>query len=355
MYQLQVNRNDFYDYRILKSSPSDIEEGEILVKIDQFAFTSNNITYAIVGERVGYWKFFPVSEAEGIIPVWGYSEVIASKSEAISVGERIYGYYPMASHLVMVPTKIKDGNFTDGTAHRAELPQIYNNYISTATDPSYSKNEEAFQSIFRPLFTTSFLIDDLFFDNSFFDSKNIILTSASSKTAIGTAFLLHQRKSNHDIKIIGLTATQNLNFVSNLGFYDDVISYDQIDTLEAVKSAIIDFAGNDNTHAQLQEHLGDRLQYNCLVGMVDWQNNGTTTPNGQFFFAPTQLVKRNKEWGPQVLQQKLASSWLSFTKNAKSWITFNEINTIEGLRELYLKMLEGDIDPSIGHIVKINV
>lgn len=353
MYQLIVNRKNFHDFRISTTTSEPLEDGQIRVEIKQFAFTSNNITYAAVGEVVGYWKFFPVSEEEGIIPVWGFAEVIASKSEEIPVGERFYGYYPMASHLVLLPTDIKNGNFTDGTPHRTDLPQIYNHYVNTKLDPAYSVEGEAFQSIFRPLFTTSFLIEDLFFENSFFDSKNIILTSASSKTALALAFLLHLRKADQDIKIIGLTSNGNMDFVSKLGFYDEVISYDNLEQIETKKSSIVDFSGNHQIQSDLQEKLGDLLQFNCLVGMVDWQNRGKAANNGTFFFAPTQAKKRLKDWGPQVFQENLAQSWMGFTKNAKNWMSIQETTNTADLGDLYLEMLDGKIDPSIGHIVKI--
>lgn len=355
MYQLIVNRKDFHDFRISKTSPDSLEDGQILVEIKQFAFTSNNITYAAVGEKVGYWNFFPVSEEEGIIPVWGFADVVESKSDEISVGERFYGYYPMASHVVLVPTDIKNGNFTDSTPHRTALPQIYNHYVNTKLDHGYSVEGEAFQSIFRPLFTTSFLIEDLFFDNNFFGSKNIILTSASSKTAIGLAFLLKQRKDDHDIEIIGLTSSQHVDFVTKLGFYDKVYTYDSLDKIEFEKSTIVDFSGNNQTQSELQEKLGDQLLYNCLVGMVDWQNRGKAASNGTFFFAPSQATKRLKEWGPKVFQEKLAKTWLSFTKNAENWMTIKETNSTEDLGDLYIEMLDGNVDPSVGHIVKIEV
>jgi len=83
------------------------------------------------------------------------------------------------------------------------------------------------------------------------------LTSASSKTAIGLAFLLHKRKMNHSIKILGLTSQENVNFVSNLGLYDEVISYDAIDDINKEKSSIIDFSGNNKTQLLLQKRLGD--------------------------------------------------------------------------------------------------
>ena len=353
MYQLIVNRKDFHKHKISEYVPADLEDGQIVVKIHQFAFTANNITYATVGDVVGYWNFFPVSKEEGIIPVWGFSEVVGSKSKEISVGERLYGYYPMASHVVMTPTKIRNGHFTDGSPHRAELPSIYNNYINTKSDPSYTVEGEAFQSIFRPLFTTSFLIDDLFFDNNFFDSQSIILTSASSKTAIGLAFLLHKRKPNLDIKIIGVTSAANIDFVSKLGFYDEVYSYDTMEEMDTEKTSIVDFSGNEKMQATLQKMLGDNLQYNCLVGMVDWQNKGTAKVNGTFFFAPSQMTKRTKDWGAQVLNQKLMEAWVSFTKNAKNWISIKETTNTKDLSDLYIDVLDGKVDPSIGHIVKI--
>ena len=228
-FDIQVNRKNFHDYKVTtKDTPSasDLAEGQILVKVDQFAFTANNITYAAVGEVVGYWKFFPVSDDWGIIPVWGFADVIASKNEGIKVGERFYGYYPMGSHLIMSPAKVKPTNFMDGIEHRQALPPIYNNYINTKTDPGYSKDGEAIQSLFRPLFTTSFLIDDFMDDNDFFGGQTIILTSASSKTAIGLAALLAQRKGGRNLNVVGLTSKGNMDFVNGLGYYDSVpVSY----------------------------------------------------------------------------------------------------------------------------------
>ena len=93
----------------------------MLAKIDRFAFTANNVTYGVVGERIGYWKFFPVAdEGWGIIPVWGFADIVESKSQDVrSVGERLYGYWPMATHLVMAPDRVKETRLTDGAAHPA--------------------------------------------------------------------------------------------------------------------------------------------------------------------------------------------------------------------------------------------
>jgi len=359
-FDVHVNRKNFHDYKIVeKTIPTtdDLADGQILVKVDQFAFTSNNITYATVGEVVGYWKFFPVSDEWGIIPMWGFSDVVASKNENIKVGERFYGYYPMGSHLVMSPVKTKPTNFMDGIEHRQALPIIYNNYINTKTDPSYSKKGESIQSLFRPLFTTSFLIEDFMDDNDFFGGNQIMLTSASSKTAIGLAFLLAQRKGARDLNIIGLTSAGNVDFVKGLGYYDTVLSYDQATQITNNQpSVIVDFSGNEKLQANLQSHLGNQLAYNCLVGMVDWTQRGgkgSAAQNGTFFFAPTQAVKRNKEWGVAGFQQKLGMAWMQFTSQIGDWMDVQKTEGAQGLAELYLPMLDGKIDPKIGHIVEL--
>ncbi len=359
-FDIQVNRKNFHDYKIVeKATPTadDLADGQILVKVDQFAFTSNNITYATVGEMVGYWNFFPVSDDWGIIPMWGFSDVVASKNENVKVGERFYGYYPMGSHLIMSPKSIKPTSFMDGIEHRQALPVIYNNYINTKTDSSYSKKGEPIQSLFRPLFTTSFLIDDFMDDNDFFGGKQIILTSASSKTAIGLAFLLAQRKGAKDLNIIGLTSAGNVDFVKDLGYYDTVLSYDQAEQIAKDQtSVIVDFSGNERVQASLQIHLGNQLVYNCLVGMVDWTQRGgkgSAAQNGKFFFAPTQAVKRNKEWGVAGFQQKLGMAWMQFTNQIGDWMTVQNTNGAEGLAGLYLPMLDGKVDPKIGHIVQL--
>lgn len=360
-FDIQVNRKDFHQYKIIeKDTPTngDLADGQILVKVDQFAFTANNITYAAVGEMVGYWKFFPVSDDWGIIPMWGFADVVASKHADIAVGERFYGYYPMGSHLIMSPARVKPTNFTDAIEHRQALPVIYNNYINTKTDPGYAPKGEAIQSLFRPLFTTSFLLDDFFEDNHFFGAKNIILTSASSKTAIGMAFLLGQRKENAGINIIGLTSKGNMDFVKGLGYYDQVLSYDEINQLNSTEpSAIVDFSGSAEMQKNLQVHLGAKLVYNCLVGMVDWTNRGgkeSAANNGKFFFAPTQAVKRNKEWGPAIFQQKVGLAWMKFTAKTGDWISVKTFKGAEELANLYPLMLEGKIDPKIGNIVKLS-
>jgi Protein of unknown function (DUF2855) len=76
------------------------------------------------------------------------------------------------------------------------------------------------------LFMLSFLVDDFLAESDFFGAQCVMLSSASSKTAIGLAHLLHSLRKN--VRVIGLTSAGNAGFVASLGCYDDVVAYDRV-------------------------------------------------------------------------------------------------------------------------------
>ena len=191
-------------------------------EIESFGLTSNNITYAVFGETMKYWDFFPASDPEwGRLNVWGYARVEQSRHPEVEVGMRVYGYLPCASHVVVVPDRIDAKGFVDAAAHRASLPSAYQGYRDVETDPVYSTEREAEHILFFPLFFTSFLIDDFLADEDFFGADTIVVSSASSKTAIIAAYQLAKRDG---IEVVGLTSAGNREFVEGLGVYDSVHS-----------------------------------------------------------------------------------------------------------------------------------
>ncbi len=351
----ELKKNRF----VQKRYADELSKNQVLLEIDKFSFTSNNITYGVVGEQMNYWKFFPTQSGSGIIPAWGLANVIISNHPDVQVGQRFYGYYPMSSHLLVSINNVSSMGFVDISEHRQSLPAIYNFYTNTAQDPSFTPDTENLISIFRPLFVTSFLIDDHLAEQHFYQATQILITSASSKTAQALASLLaHRKKENQlNFNILGLTSIKNVAFVSQLGAYDQTMTYDEIahfDTNE--KFVVIDFAGNHNTQFRLQTLLGDNLIYNCRVGVVDWKNLKGENPlpkKGEFFFAPTHAAKRQKEWGVSGFQQKIGTAWHQFIAAIRPMITIKEYVGPEKLEQLYLNMLNGKIEPRHGNIVTL--
>ena len=345
---------------VAKTYSDKLLPNQVLLEIEKISFTSNNITYGVVGEQMNYWKFFPTQSGYGIIPAWGLANVIISNHPDVQVDQRFYGYYPMGTHLLVTINNVSSKGFVDNTEHRQALPPIYNFYSNTEQDPTLTPETEDLISIFRPLFVTSFLIDDHLAEQNFYKATQILFTSASSKTAQALAFLLAHRKKENGLNfnVLGLTSNNNVEFVKRLGWYDQTISYDKISHLDAnEKSVVVDFAGNHNLQFRLQTLLSDKLVYNCLVGLVDWKNlegENSLPKKGEFFFAPEHAGKRQKEWGASRFQQKIGIAWQNFLDATQSVISIKEHIGTERLKQLYLDMLNGKIDPKCGNIISLN-
>lgn len=355
--QFQVQKDDLSRTRFadIILHAGDLQTDRILVKIDSFALTANNITYAQMGDQMQYWGFFPADDDKwGIVPVWGFADVIASRHPAIAVDERIFGFFPMATHLVMTPGKLTDSNFIEAAPHRAGLPPAYNSYLRITADPTFSEAFEAYQALLRPLFITSFLIDDFLADEKFFGATTVILSSASSKTAFGLAHLLHRHKS---VTVVGLTSAANRAFVEGLGCYDRVVTYDEIGRQPVEAAVYVDFAGSADLRRAVHEHYGDRLKYSCAVGMSHRQINppgkGLLGAKPIFFFAPDRVVKRSKDWGRGGLETRLNAAWTDFVPVLKGWIRVIRGNGRSAVEAAYRAMLAGGVKPEEGHILSL--
>src|SRR3954452_5916235 len=117
-----VRRDDLHSCRVADASAGDLGPGEALLEIDAFGLTTNNITYAVFGDAMSYWDFFPAEGGWGRVPVWGFAEVEAAGRTGLTQGGRIFGSLPPSSRAVVTPQHIDDRGFVDATPHRANLP-----------------------------------------------------------------------------------------------------------------------------------------------------------------------------------------------------------------------------------------
>ena len=328
----------------------------LLVKVDRFAFTANNITYALLGDQLKYWQLFPAPAGLGIIPVWGFGTVIASRHPLVSEGERLFGYFPMASHLLIEAGDVGRRGLRDAAPHRQGVAAVYNAYTRIDDDPAFVGHQGDQQALVRPLFTLSFLVDDYIAENDFFGAVSVILSSASSKTAFGLAHLLHTQLRR--LHVIGLTSSANAAFVRSLGCYDHVVTYDEIETLDtAVPAVFVDMAGNAALRARLHRHLGDGIRYSARVGMTHQDGDSDASdlpgPRPVWFFAPDQIRKRAKEWGPGGIERRLGTAWQSFAPKLDQWLTIVESRGPDAVQRVYLDTLQGRIPADQGHMLSM--
>ncbi len=354
-----IRRDDLHQCRFVDSAAPDLSAGEALLQVDRFGLTSNNITYAVFGEGMKYWDHFPVggegAREWGRMPVWGFAEVADPGNTGMRAGDRVYGYLPPSPHLVVKPDRVNERGFVDAAAHRAELPSAYHGYRNVDSDPIHADDREDEQILFWPLFYTSFLVDDLIADEGFFDARTIVISSASSKTALIAAFLLAQR--DEDLELIGLTSPGNVDFVERLGIYGKVATYEQIGSLPDEQVVYADFSGDGDVRAAIHGHFGDRLAHSSVIGATHWDQlakgaGGLPGPKPVFFFAPDRIKKRGRDWGTAELDNRVASAWIPFAEWAAGWLDVRQAEGPDALMKTYLELLEGKIEPSVGHILK---
>lgn len=355
--QIQVRRKAFAETRTVAIETPELAEGEVLMAIDKFAMTANNVSYALSGDMIGYWKFFPVEEPWGIVPVWGFADVVASKCPELPVGERVWGFLPMASHLVVRPSAVTESAFRDSAPHRAELPAIYNDYQRTNRDPASLKAMEDERCVLFPLFSTSYVLYDYLLDNSFFGAKQVLVGSASSKTGLGLTSLLSRHQADRP-QVIGLTSKNNISFVRRLGTCDSVIAYDAIGEMDPdVPSAFIDMSGAGDVVAAIHKRFGANLKLSCAVGATHWgagrfRAQQPATPH-TFFFAPAHFAKRDADWGPGEIRRKAQIEAERMSKDLRRILTIDHKKGAPAVASTWERLVAGDVAPDFAIIASL--
>ncbi len=361
MTQFQITKADMADSRFALIDPAAVEagDGEITVAIERFGFSANNITYAVAGDRLGYWQFFPPVgedvEGWGVVPVWGFADIVKSGVDELPVGERLFGYFPPATHLKMKPVDVSAGHFFDGSPHRADLPRGYNIYRRVGAEPGYDRAHDDLRMLLFPLYLTGFALWDQLKDNDWYGAEQIILTSASSKTSIGLAYAL---EGDSDAPpVIGLTSDGNADFVEGLGAYDETVTYDTLEKTIATKpTVIVDMAGNGVVLGRLHKHLSDAMLKTINVGMTHWGgergNPDINRERSEFFFAPSRIQQRMKEWGPAEFDAR-STGFISdaMAKSAK-WLDLTVQEGMDGFEATFADMRDNKVLPNVGIVVK---
>jgi Protein of unknown function (DUF2855) len=332
--------------------------GEALLRVDRYGFSANNVTYAKLGDAMQYWRFFPAPDGWGRIPVWGHADVVASHVARLPEGARVYGYLPMSRYLRVQPERVTERGFSDGSAHRRGLPAIYQQYQRT---PSDNLADDNLRALLSPLFGTAFLLDDWLCEHALFGAKRVIIASASSKTALATAFMLSKRR-DRAFELVGLTSARNRGFCQARGHFDRVATYDTVRELDAaIPSVFIDMAGNRDVRQTVHEHCGAALRHSCLVGATHTQpaEPPLTTPlpgpAPELFFAPNQMQKRQQDWTRDGLSARVLKAQQAFFPVVRKWLQVVPASGRDAIEAVYRNVREGHVDPNQGFILSGSV
>jgi hypothetical protein len=184
----------------------------------------------------------------------------------------------------------------------------------------------------------------------------VILSSGSSKAAFGLAHLLHTARKG--IRVIGLTSAANADFVQSLGCYDEVLTYDRATALPSDSPvAFVDMAGNSELRARLHRHFGDQMKYSGCIGLTHGRSlqEEPELPGARpaWFFAPDQIRKRAREWGPGGIDTRFGAAWSDFAPTLQKRLTIVEGRGPAAVKQVYLDTLNGHVPPEQGHMLSL--
>lgn len=351
---LEVDRSDYRRTRTLESEVPRPSSEEVLLRVDRFALTANNITYAAAGDLLDYWGFFPSGAPWGRIPVMGLASIVASANPELPEGGTYFGFYPMATHLLVAAEARGDG-FVDAGPHRARHASVYRSFTPATADPAFQVGTRDRYLLLRGLVLTSFLVDDFLGEAEFFGATAVVVTSASSKTSIALAHRLARRPG---ATVVGVTSAANRSFVEGVGHYDQVVTYDDLDALDvSAATVIVDMAGDTDLLADLHRRLGDRLAYSCRVGGTHWEAMGGgeefVGPSPEFFFAPSQVAKRRADWGVERFGEITATALAELIADSQRWLTVSHHAGPAAVEAVYRHLVDNRHPPADGAVASM--
>ncbi|KAF9237388.1 hypothetical protein BU15DRAFT_63262 [Melanogaster broomeanus] len=379
--------------------PTTLPAHHVLIKVDRFGYSANNVTYQALGE-VPYFRYFDFHDApedveagvsqrtHGVTPVWGFGVVVASSHAEIQVGERVYGYFAPTRYLVL-PVSPSDVNRFAFFVSRPHLPpdrRPYNQITRCSADPLHDPSPEVedLTMLYRPLFWTSFWCEDWINSSQYRGgATRILISSASAKTAFCLAYLIRKRTRALNLddngpvrQVIGLTSKKNLEFTKQLGLYDHVLEYEGFQTTvilnkPAQKYIYIDVAGNEALNVRVSRHFSSAAKFD-LVGSIalgltnlspssqspsaaNWSANDFASQRApsalEQFFMPEWLAIRRKQLSVAEITRLQRDAWSGLMQDCRAWgISLHRVSGGEGVKKAYDEVVKSGIPPDQGFI-----
>lgn len=269
---------------------------------------------------------------------------------------------------VNLNAKIRRDGFSDIGSHRSMHAPVYTTFTRTNLDAYYadsSTDGENRQALLRGLFLTSFLADELLRELSYFGAKNVIIVSASSKTALGIAQRIRSRNLEaQDVNLIGLTSSKNTDFVYNTKFYNSVLTYDKVSSKLADickgDAVVVDMSGNSDILQSIDKVLKRSIKHCMAVGLSHHESYSKTplslTYEGaapKFFFAPSEATRRSKAWGSKEYERRTSDALDMYVKSSYDWMKVGTVHGKEEVKNLWSSAYKGFLDPGVGMIASM--
>jgi Protein of unknown function (DUF2855) len=201
------------------------------------------------------------------------------------------------------------------------------------------------------VFWLSFTLDD-YLSRAGPAGRAVIVTSASSKAAIGLAHLLAAR----GVPVIGLTSADHEPFVAGLAVYHQVIPYQCAGDAPAAGAVLVDIAGNAALRDRIQRAHPGRLAETIVAGRAHPEADIDGGEPPVTFFVPDVIRTRARELGWPVLEQRFQAALAGFASAAGSWLNVISHPGLDAVDDLYQSMLGHTAgSPAKAHLIKVRL
>ena len=355
-WDVLVRRDDFGVTDIRDAATPTLEPGEVRLSVERFGVTSNNVTYAYLGEAANYWDAFPAPAGWGRVPAWGFATVEASRHPDHAEGTRVFGLVPTSTQLVVSPEPAH-GGFSDSAPHRRRMIPFYRRYRVGGPGDAL----DGIRTIFRPLFPTSLLLADFVSEKAAeLDARvTVLVTSASSKTALGLAHALSGRDR---VTTHGLTSAGNLAFVRGTGLYDAVTAYDAVEDAGVTPPVILlDFAGNRAVVSAVHGRLGGDLALSLIAGGTHTEafearteTAGLPGPTPSRISGPALEAERVERVGAAAYAAVVDEAEGEFVAAARHWLRVDDRSGADAVVRALADAFSGRLDADVVRVLRPN-
>ncbi|WNV84556.1 DUF2855 family protein [Umezawaea sp. Da 62-37] len=346
-WDLLFERGDLSKHEVRHSEAAALEPGQVRLAVERFGVTAVTAAYAMFGDSpLRFFDVFPAPEGFGRVPVWGFARVVESRAADVAEGSRFFGLLPMSSHHTVTP-EVVDGGFVDA-GQQAVPHDWYRTYDSA--DPDELDDRRA---LLHPLFPCSFTLADLIGKQVAAGVKSVVITSASSKTAIGLADLLARVDG---VVVTGVTSDEHKAFTSGLGLYDTVLAYDELGVdVASSPTVFVDFTNSEERMRAVYRHAGGELTTTLLAGFTHPSTSFAPPelgdPQPQPYFTPVVEQQVMAETGVDAYRRDYREAETRFLIGSRSWLDVQRGSGPEAIADAYRAVLAGEQPPSAGAVL----
>lgn len=335
---------------VREASTPPLRPGEVRLAVERVALTMNNVTYARLGdsETVPFWSAFPAPAGYGRVPTWGFAVVEESRQPEVTEGSRYHGYLPLSTHLTVAAEPTARG-FRDTLPHRESLHDWYRTF-RPAGPRDVLDNE---RTLVWPVYPASYNLGDFALGSVESGARSVLVTSASSKTAIGLA---HRLSKVDELTTVGLTSSRNADFVAGLGVYDTVAPYADTGSVPVDTPVVfIDFTGAHATIRSVYRRFAGKLAQAALVGYTHpaarLEPPEITAPEPVIFFTPAVEEETVAKEGPDHYHARYDRAEQEYVEHCASWLRVRHGHGPEAMADVFRSLLAGEQRPDTGNVL----